>query len=162
VHNCDQGFRLQRSLCPVPPPRLRRRPPGTIPAFCSEVSSPVRHAKGAGVHAPELWRSGVTPLGDIDISAAPSGHRLRPPPAPVRARPRAPPRRCGVLLRLPFRSLHQVHRRCFQPWPPPLGPWLSSCTCGWLAQRLCRARREAPRADSRGKLGTLRVNCTQR
>jgi hypothetical protein len=33
------------------------------------------------------------------------------------------------------------------------GPWLSSCTCGWLAQRLCRARWETPRAGSRVEIG---------
>jgi hypothetical protein len=65
---------------------------------------------GAGVRAPELRRGGVPPLGGVDVSAALGGHRLRPPPAPVRARPRAPPRRRGVLLRLPLRSLHRVHR----------------------------------------------------
>lgn len=65
---------------------------------------------GAGVRAPELRRRRVPPFRGVDLAAAPGGHWLRPPPAPVRARPRAPSRRRGVLLRLPLRCLHRVHR----------------------------------------------------
>jgi len=103
-----RGF-LSRETCKV----LSFLPETAVPlkpAVCIVWRARRVRAAGAGVRAPELRRRGVPPLGGVDVSASPGGHRLRPPPAPVRTRPRAPPRSRGVLLRLPLRSLHRVYR----------------------------------------------------